>query len=55
MSNNTEDRENKMWELSLGFYPGILLGIRTYINQESSEHVLYLPLVDISLTIYKNK
>jgi hypothetical protein len=53
MSNNTEGREDKMWELSLGFYPGILLGIRTYINHESNEHVLYLPLVDVSLTIYK--
>ena len=52
MLKNTEPK-GASWELSLGLYPGILLGIRTYINHESNEHVLYLPLVDISLTIYK--
>lgn len=42
------------WELSIGMYPGILLGVRSYVEEEFVEHVLYLPFVDISLLIYKN-
>ena len=42
------------WELSLGLYPGILLGIRTYVEEDSVLHVLYLPFVDIALEIFKN-
>tara|TARA_R110001606_G_scaffold729_2_gene2875 strand:+ start:2963 stop:3118 length:156 start_codon:yes stop_codon:yes gene_type:complete len=45
------------WEISLGFYPGILFGIRTYKYNETNtiDHVLYLPLVDLCLTIYKEE
>ena len=39
------------WELSFGFYPGILLGFRTYAEVNKSNHVLYLPFVDICLAI----
>ena len=53
MSNNTEHKEDKGWELSAGLYPGILLGIRTYPSHACNEHVLYLPFVDLSLTLYK--
>jgi hypothetical protein len=42
------------WELSLGFYPGILLGIRTYVEEDSTLYVLYLPFVDLALEIFKN-
>ncbi|MEK9780466.1 MAG: hypothetical protein VW418_03450 [Gammaproteobacteria bacterium] len=42
------------WELSIGFYPGILLGIRSYVEQDYVQHVLYLPFVDICLEIEKN-
>tara|TARA_X000001316_G_C918043_1_gene32212 strand:- start:545 stop:712 length:168 start_codon:yes stop_codon:yes gene_type:complete len=46
------------WELSLGLYPGILLGIRSYYNgQESNgveDHVLYLPFIELCLTIYRD-
>ena len=45
------------WELSVGFYPGILIGIRSYgvIEEDKKrvDHVLYLPLIDFCLTIYK--
>jgi len=42
------------WELSVGTYPGVLIGIRSYIEKDFSEHVLYLPFfVDIALTVYK--
>ena len=43
--------KKKDWELSFGFYPGILLGFRTYAEVNKSNHVLYLPFVDICLTI----
>jgi len=41
----------RSWELSIGFYPGILLGIRSYVEKDFVQHVLYLPLVDICLEI----
>ena len=53
MLKNTEDKEGKGWELSIGLYPGILLGIRSYINEDYNEHVVYLPFVDICLIIDK--
>ena len=43
--------KKKDWELSLGFYPGILLGFRTYNEVNKSNHVLYLPFVDMCLSI----
>ena len=43
--------KNKDWELSVGFYPGILLGFRTYAEVNKSNHVLYLPFVDICFSI----
>ena len=30
MSKNTEDKVKDNWSLSVGFYPGILFGARTY-------------------------
>ena len=41
------------WALSIGLYPGILLGIRSYVEQDYVQHVLYLPFVDICLIIDK--
>lgn len=43
------------WQLTLGVYPGILLGVRSYKyeHDEYVDHVLYLPFVDACLTIYK--
>lgn len=45
--------EESWWEISVGFYPGILLGVRTYSYEESDLHVLYLPFVDISIELSK--
>ncbi len=53
MLKNTEDKGAKGWELSIGLYPGILLGIRSYINKDYNEHVVYLPFVDFCLIIDK--
>ena len=41
------------WEITLGLYPGILLGMRSYIEKESVQHVFYLPFVDICIEIDK--
>ena len=41
------------WELSFGFYPGILTGFRSYSEKKKTNHVLYIPFVDICLTLNK--
>mgnify|MGYP001211066517 FL=1 len=43
------------WELSIGTFPGLLLGVRSYVEQYRTNHVIYLLFVDICLTIYKDK
>lgn len=42
------------WELSLGLYPGILVGIRSYDNNDATDHVLYIPFIELCLTVYKD-
>ena len=41
----------KYWELSFGFYPGVLAGFRSYREAEHTNHVLYMPFVDVCLTV----
>ena len=41
------------WEITVGFYPGILVGFRSYENNDRNNHVLYLPFIDICLTVLK--
>jgi hypothetical protein len=48
------EHKGKDWELSLGFYPGILSGFRTYKGEKRDNHVLYIPFVDICLTVYND-
>ena len=43
------------WEFIVGFYPGILLGFRSYTERNKNNHVMYLPFVDFCLTIFKSK
>ena len=43
------------WQLEIGVYPGILLGVRTYIDKSLTEHVLYFPFVEFILTVYKEE
>ena len=40
------------WSLSVGFYPGILFGIRSYNEDHQTTHVLYVPFIDLALEIY---
>ena len=44
----------KDWSLSFGFYPGILIGFRTYNEVNKNNHVLYMPLMDVCLTTYND-
>ena len=43
------------WEFSVGFYPGVLVGMRTYKERNRNNHVVYLPFVDFCLTTIKRK
>tara|TARA_R110002012_G_C11209471_1_gene561011 strand:+ start:202 stop:351 length:150 start_codon:yes stop_codon:yes gene_type:complete len=43
------------WSLSFGSFPGILFGVRTYVEEYRNNHVLYLGFVDICLTVFKNE
>ena len=42
------------WELTLGFYGGLVFGFRAYPQKDCTDYVLYFPLIDICLTIYNN-
>jgi hypothetical protein len=44
----------KNWELSIGTFPGLLIGVRSYVEKYRTNHVIYLLFVDICLTIYKD-
>jgi len=46
-------KEEKIWSLGIGLYPGILLGFRTYEQEDHNIHVLYFPFVEFELKIYK--
>ena len=47
------EEKTKNWSLSVGTYPGILLGARTYDESDQITHVVYLPFIDIALEIFK--
>ena len=40
------------WSLSIGTYPGLLFGIRSYEEDHALIYVLYIPFIDIALEIY---
>ena len=52
-----EEKFMDKWQVQLGFYPGILLGIRTYktiedyddFEMHETESTLYIPFFHISL------
>ena len=50
------DKEKWNWSLSIGFYPGILFGIRAYEEEDILTYVFYIPFVDIALELpYNNE
>ena len=46
-----DNKEKWNWSLSIGFYPGILFGIRAYEEQNQLTYVFYIPFVDIAFEI----
>lgn len=52
MQNEPEDKEVIDWSLSIGIYPGILIGARTYDQPESRIFVFYLPFVDFAFEVF---
>tara|TARA_B100000768_G_C11163173_1_gene325450 strand:- start:24 stop:167 length:144 start_codon:yes stop_codon:yes gene_type:complete len=46
-------KEKRNWSLSVGTYPGILIGARTYDEPDQVTHVLYIPFIDVALEIFK--
>ena len=53
MSKNTEDKVDKGWSISIGLYPGILFGMRSYHEKDFATHVFYLPFIDLAIEIDK--
>tara|TARA_R110000803_G_scaffold34220_1_gene74807 strand:- start:1159 stop:1302 length:144 start_codon:yes stop_codon:yes gene_type:complete len=45
--------ESGVWSIEIGLYPGILIGFRTYADEEKSTHVIYVPFIDIAISIKK--
>lgn len=52
-SSNESMPQGGSWELAIGLYPGFLFGIRTYQEPTFNTHILYLPFINILLTIDK--
>ena len=47
-----QDESKTAWSIELGFYPGVLFGIRSYEQETESITVLYIPFVDIAFIRY---
>ena len=45
------NEEDKGWSISIGFYPGVVIGMRSYYNENMTSHVLYIPFFDIAFQI----
>jgi len=43
--------ENKGWAITMGFYPGVLIGARSYYAEDMTTHVFYLPFLDVAFQI----
>ena len=52
MSKNIEGKDVK-WSISFGFYPGILFGMRSYVEENQTAHVFYVPFLDVAIETYK--
>jgi hypothetical protein len=40
------------FDINIGFYPGVLLGIRIYEAEDASTYVLYTPFISLALVSY---
>ena len=48
-----EVNDKKGWAISIGLYPGVLFGFRTYEEEAYNTHVVYLPFIDLAIEIDK--
>ena len=48
-----EVNNKKGWAISIGLYPGVLFGFRTYEEEAYNTHVVYLPFIDLAIEIDK--
>jgi hypothetical protein len=49
----SDENNESGWSISIGFYPGILIGARSYYADGLTSHVLYVPFFDIAIQIVK--
>mgnify|MGYP003683520171 FL=1 len=47
------ENNKRAWSIEIGIYPGVLLGVRTYPQEDRKIHVLYLPFIDIAFYMYE--
>jgi hypothetical protein len=52
MQNQKQEDKQKMWSIEIGFYPGVLIGARSYNMEDHKVHVLYLPFIDVAFYTY---
>ena len=52
MKEDNEDLSGQ-WAISLGFYPGVIFGVRSYRTEELTTHVFYVPFIDVAVQIFK--
>jgi len=43
------------FEINVGFYPGVLLGVRVYEAEDASTYVLYLPFFSVAIIAYNDE
>jgi hypothetical protein len=48
MPNQNDDR---YWSFTIGFYPGLLFGLRAYEEKDFTTYVFYLPFIDFAFEI----
>lgn len=46
-----KEQQGKNWTISIGLYPGVLFGVRSYLYDGGIQHVIYLPLIDLCIDI----
>lgn len=41
-------------DVNIGFYPGVLIGLRTYNDYDAYTHAIYLPFFSIHIVVFKD-
>ena len=47
-----KNKEKPLMSIEIGFYPGVLFGMRTYEEPDQTAYVLYIPFIDLAFTKY---